>query len=598
MGNQEDEPLGAVPHEGGVTFRVWAPNADHVSVVGVFNDWEAEADPMAKEGGGIWRADLSHASVGDEYRYVLARGGETLSRIDPYARQVTSSAGNGVVHDPAFDWEGDAFEMPPWNELVVYELHLGTFGRELDEAPSTFEGAAAKLEHLQRLGANAIQIMPVGEFAGDFSWGYNPAHIFAVESAYGGPAELKRFIKRAHGAGLAVLLDVVYNHLGPSDLSLWQFDAWSENERGGIYFYNDWRSETPWGATRPDYGRPEVRRFIRDNALMWLQDYHVDGLRWDGTLYIRTVHGRQDDPADQVPDGWRLMQEVNQATRSRFPGHITIAEDLQGNEWLTKEVGAGGAGFGAQWDASFAHALRRTVVEPDDAKRRMGDIRDAVLTAYNGDPFQRVIYSESHDEVASGKARVPQEISPEDADNWFAQKRSTLAAAMVFTSPGVPMLFQGQEFLQGLWFRDDVPLDWDQREEFRGIVLLYRDLVHLRLNRAGTTRGLCGRGARVHHINEEAKVLAIHRWDEGGAADHVVVVANFADRSHRGYAVGFPREGEWTVRFNGDWKGYSDDFGSFHVPGVKAERGERDGCPCQGSVALPPYSAVILSQAE
>jgi 1,4-alpha-glucan branching enzyme len=248
MVNQEDEPLGAVPHEGGVTFRVWAPNADRVSVVGVFNDWEAEADPMAKEGGGIWRADLSHAGVGDEYRYVLARGGETLSRIDPYARQVTSSAGNGVVHDPAFEWEGDAFEMPPWNELVVYELHLGTFGRELDEAPSTFEGAAAKLEHLQRLGANAIQIMPVGEFAGDFSWGYNPAHIFAVESAYGGPAELKRFIKRAHGAGLAVLLDVVYNHLGPSDLSLWQFDAWSENERGGIYFYNDWRSETPWPA--------------------------------------------------------------------------------------------------------------------------------------------------------------------------------------------------------------------------------------------------------------------------------------------------------------------------------------------------------------
>ena len=125
--------------------------------------------------------------------------------------------------------------------------------------------------------------MPVMEFAGDFSWGYNPAHIFAVESGYGGPDALKDLVKQAHRRGLALIVDVVYNHFGPSDLDLWQFDGWSENGKGGIYFYNDDRSSTPWGDTRPDYGRDEVRRFIHDNAMMWFYDFHVDGLRFDMT---------------------------------------------------------------------------------------------------------------------------------------------------------------------------------------------------------------------------------------------------------------------------------------------------------------------------
>ena len=129
--------------------------------------------------------------------------------------------------------------------------------------------------------------MPLAEFAGELSWGYNPACIFAVETDYGGPLGFKRFVKAVHQAGMGVILDVVYNHFGPSDLDLWQFDGWSENGLGGIYFYNDWRAETPWGSTRPDYGRKEVRQFIRDNAMMWLEEYHVDGLRLDMTLYMR-----------------------------------------------------------------------------------------------------------------------------------------------------------------------------------------------------------------------------------------------------------------------------------------------------------------------
>jgi 1,4-alpha-glucan branching enzyme len=314
--------MGAIPHHAGVAFRVWAPHAEQVRVTGSFNDWSKDADPMAREGNGYWYADLPHAGIGDEYRYLIGTGKEELSRIDPYARQVTSSAGNTVIVDPEYDWQGDDFRMPAWNELVIYEMHVGTFHRPDEDTPGTFADAVEKFDHLRRLGVNVIQIMPAMEFAGDVSWGYNPAHIFAIESAYGGPGAFKDFVKAAHASGFAVILDVVYNHFGPSDLDLWRFDGWSENDGGGIYFYNDWRRETPWGATRPDYGRAEVRQLIRDNALMWLEEYHVDGLRFDMTLYVRNVRGDEADPGDALPDGWSLLQWLNGEVAERFPGRL------------------------------------------------------------------------------------------------------------------------------------------------------------------------------------------------------------------------------------------------------------------------------------
>ena len=396
----------------------------------------------------------------------------------------------------------------------------------------------AQFAHLKRLGVNALQLMPLAEFAGDFSWGYNPAHIFAVESSYGGPQALKEFVKRAHQSGFAVILDVVYNHFGPSDLDLWQFDGWQENDLGGIYFYNDWRAETPWGNTRPDYGRGEVRQFLHDNAMMWLADYHLDGLRYDMTLYIRSVRG-DDDPGGALAEGWSLVQWINRDIRARFPGRITIAEDLRNDPQLTQSPDDGGAGFHTQWDANFVHPIRAAVIGAGDDSRSMPAVRDALASCYNADAFQRVIYSESHDEVANGKARVPTEVSPDDPTGVYAQKRSTLAAALVFTAPGIPMLFQGQEFLQGDWFRDDVPLDWDLRQEFRGIVRLYRDLVRLRLNRDGVTRGLCGHGLTIHHVNDQDNLIAFHRWDTHGAGDDVIVVANFSNAPKDQYLLGF-----------------------------------------------------------
>jgi 1,4-alpha-glucan branching enzyme len=455
-----------------------------------------------------------------------------------------------------------------------------------------------KLDYLQDLAINAIQLMPSDEFAGDSSWGYNPADIFAIEEAYGGPSGLRRLVDAAHGRGIAILYDVVYNHLGPSDLDLWQFDGWSEAGQGGIYFYNDWRRQTPWGDTRPDYGRGEVRQFIRDNALHWLEDHCCDGLRWDATGWIRNVWGDNNDPGADLADGWQLMRWINCEIRNRQPWKIPIAEDMQDNEWITKDLTAGGAGFGAQWGAGFMHAVRNAIIPPGDDGRDMLALRDVIAQRFNGNAFGRVNYTESHDEVAAsaGQARVPELIWPGNADSFFAQKRSTLGAALVFTAPGIPMIFMGQEFLEWGSWSDASELDWSKLERFAGIRALYRDLIRLRRNWYDTTRGLRGQNVNVFHVNPQDKVVAFHRWDRGGARDDVVVVANFAQRSYDKYRIGLPRGGSWRVRFNSDWGGYGAVFTNCRSVDLSAFPGDSDGMPFAGEVGIGPYSAVILSQ--
>lgn len=597
--------MGAIPHDGGVAFRLWAPHADMVYVTGSFNDWSRDTNPMVKENDGYWFADIPGATIGSEYRYLIINGDRQLMRIDPYARQVTSSVGNAVVHDPQFDWSGDNFKLPAVNELVFYEMHLGTFHNDEDEKSDKFSEALQKLEHLKRLGVNVVEVMPLAQFAGHLSWGYNPSCVFAVETNYGGPIGFKRFVKALHQAGMGVVLDVVYNHFGPSDLDLWQFDGWSENGQGGIYFYNDWRAETPWGLTRPDYGRKEVRQFIRDNALMWLEEYHVDGLRLDMTLYMHNVRA-SNNSGDDLPDGWATIQWINQEVSQRFPGRITIAEDLRNDDRLTRSIDQGGAGFTAQWGARFVHPVRAAVITSDDAQRSLDSVRQALEGRYNGDPFQRVIYSESHDEIANGKSRVASEINPQNPECWAAQKRTTLAAAIVLTSPGIPMLFQGQEFLEDGWFQDSVPLDWHKSEDFSGLVRMYRDLIHLRLNRFGTTRGLTGSGLNTFHQNQSDNVLAYHRWHQGGPGDDVVVVLNLSHLPRVNYQLGFPSPGRWRLRLNSDWIGYSRAFGNQECSDVDASvvspqpdqtsTGQRDGFPCSGAINIGPYSVLVFSQ--
>ncbi len=581
--------MGAIVDPRGVGFRVWAPHASAVCVRGEFNDW-AEIDKLRSEGNGFWYGFVWGAKPGQQYTFRLTNGATVLDRVDPYALHVTNSVGKGLIYDhAAFDWQGDAFTCPSHNELVIYELHVGSFVGA-DGKVGDLDAVAGTLDHFTKLGANAIQIMPVAEFAGDYSWGYNPAHIFAVESAYGGPDALKLLVREAHKRGIAVILDVVYNHFGPSDLNLWQFDGWSENGKGGIYFYNDWRSTTPWGDTRPDYGRGEVRQFIRDNAFSWLRDFRLDGLRYDMTPFMRSV----DATGFDIPEGWTLAAWINSAIRREFPDVITIAEDLHSEPRVTS-TGPDGAAFHAQWEANFVHPIREAVIVAADDQRSMAKVSDAIAHRY-GDAFARVIYTESHDEVANGKARVPQEIDPADPVGYYAQKRSTLGAGLALTAPGIPMIFQGQEFLEGGWFRDNVPVDWHKLDEFHGIARLYRDLIGLRRNLGGTSAGLTGQGLRIIHSNDQANLIAFQRWRDHGPGDDVVVIANFEAEARRGYRIGMPTAGVWKLRVNSDATIYSDRFGDFASFDLTAAGPAYDGLAASALVDIGPYSLLVYSQ--
>ena len=591
--------MGAIPKAMGVSFRVWVPHAEKVYVMGTFNAWNKTSISMTSEQNGYWFVEVPEAKIGDEYRYVINSSKGQLSRIDPYARKVTSSIGNGIIYDPkAFAWDGDTFHMATGNELVIYEMHVGTFNVKEVGHSGTLDSAIEKLDYLQHLGINAIEILPVVEFSGDFSWGYNPIHPFAVESIYGGPDALKRFVKAAHAHGIAVIIDVVYNHFGPADLDLWQFDGWSENDKGGIYFFNDRRSTTPWGETRPDYGRGEVRQYLCDNAMMWFEEYHVDGIRWDATSFIRNINGDDLDIPNDIPEGWSLMQWINEEIQRKFPGKISIAEGMHNNPWVTKDVGAGGAGFNAQWDSEFVNPVRKAIISPDDTSRDLGAVSKAIEYRYDADAFRRVIFTESHDEVANGRTRVPEEIWPGKVDSWFSKKRSTLGGAFVLTSPGIPMIFEGQEFLEDRWFQDRVPIDWSLVLNEYGILEMYRDLIALRRNLLGVTRGLCGQNSHVYHFDNEAKLIAFHRWDKKGPTDSVVVVANMANKNRDDYIIGFPRSGLWKTRFNSDSYNYGPNFANHPTPDVEAHDEPNDGLPGTGKISIGPYTVVIFSQDE
>lgn len=615
--------MGAVFKDDSCTFRAWAPFADAVFVVGSFTapPWDvriplARDNPLPGNGHDYWSAHVNNVHDHTEYKFVTRRNNTNFYKVDPYCRDATGDYdehgtprfNNAIVDDPTFNWGDHRFRMPNWNELVIYEMHIGTFNN-IDGKPGTFDEALEKLSHLVELGVNAIEVMPVQEFDTTTSMGYNPNLLFAIDSAYGTQNAVQKFVQAAHTSGIAVLFDVVYNHFGPlTGDCLWQFDGWSRDgdaSFGGIYFYNDDRAICDFGD-RPDYGRPEVRQFIRDNAMMWLHEYQADGLRLDSTLNIRRAIGHNGDDRGEIPEGWELMQWINNDKDGELPWNITIAEDLQNNEWITKETGGGGAGFNSQWDVSFFRALRDAVTPPSDESRDIGAVTRAIQQHYNNDVFRRVIYSESHDEVTIQKGiwlgRMPQKIWPGRADSFQAKKRSTLAAAITFTAPGIPMIFQGQEFLEwGTWTDNPgIPgtnsmLDWSKKERFHGIFELYRRLIALRRNLDNNTRGLTGQNLNVFHANEPGKVLAYHRYMSGGPGDDVVIVTNFSYNSYDSYTIGFPRAGNWYLRFNSDWSGYDPGFGNIGYD-TTAGAGGRDGMDYSGNVGLGPYSVIILSQ--
>jgi maltooligosyltrehalose trehalohydrolase len=416
-------------------FRLWAPNAGKVSV-----EVAGQKFPLRQHEGGWWEADVEAARPGVDYTYFL--DDEDLALPDP--RSAWQPEG---VHGPsrlldhaAFPWTDAAWEAPPLSAAIIYELHIGTFTPK-----GTLDAAQDKLDDLRDLGITHVELMPVNAFPGIQGWGYDGVDLFAPHQPYGSPEALKRFVDACHARSLAVLLDVVYNHLGPDGNYLAKF---------GPYFTA--AHHTPWGdaVNLEDAGSHEVRRFFCDNALMWLRDYHFDGLRLDA------VHAYTDRSAINFME--QLAAEVHALEAHTGRSYVVIAESDLNDPRLVTAPEAGGYGIDAQWSDDFHHALF-TVLTGDRGGyyADFGSLVDLAnslreVFVYDGrySPYRDRIhgrpvrnlpasrflgYSQNHDQVGN-------RAQGDRLSSIVTIGRAKIAAALVLTAPFVPMLFQGEEW--------------------------------------------------------------------------------------------------------------------------------------------------------
>ncbi|HTW47407.1 MAG TPA: malto-oligosyltrehalose trehalohydrolase [Acidobacteriaceae bacterium] len=416
-------------------FRVWAPKAERVRV-----EVDGQLYGMAREDGGWWEAEVSAAGAGSEYAYFLDK--EDLALPDPRSpRQPHGVHGTSQVVDlAAFAWNDAGWQAPPLKSGVVYELHVGTFTPE-----GTLDAARGKLDWLRGLGVTHVQLMPVAAFPGKQGWGYDGVDLFAVHEPYGGPEALQRFVDACHGRGMAVLMDVVYNHLGPSGNYL---------EKFGPYFTG--AHHTPWGdaVNLEGAGSHEVRRFFCDNARMWLRDYHCDGLRLDA------VHAYTDRSAIHFME--QIGAEVCALEAETGRHYVVIAESDLNDPRVVTPAEAGGHGLDAQWSDDFHHALFAALTGDRGGYYAdfgsLADLGKALREAFvydgrysgyrdrvHGRPVRGLEgwrflgYAQTHDQVGN-------RAKGERLAHLVSAERAKIAVAMVMTAPFLPMIFQGEEW--------------------------------------------------------------------------------------------------------------------------------------------------------
>ncbi len=571
-------PLGATLDGAGAVFRVWAPNATGVSVAGAFNGWSTTAHRMT-EIAGEWQVRVPSASNGQPYKYVIAND-DTHWRTDPRGRAMTSSVGDSRLWRSAYAWTDDDWVTPFFEDMIVYELHVGSFSGEDDGVghyPGRFRDVVdVHVDHLVDLGINVVELMPITEFAGEMSWGYNPSTQYAPESSYGSPDDLKYLVDRCHRAGIAVILDVVFNHMGGSDLAGNLLDYDGEE----IYFYpegNGFR-ETPWGP-RPDYGRRQVREYLRDAVRYWLEEYHIDGFRLDGTDFVKVN-----------AEGWRLLAEIAETVDTVSRKAIVIAEQLPNDPAITQPIAAGGAGADSQWNDLFHDRLRDAIGAAGFGDPNVSGVADGMNHfAFGG--VRAVNYIESHDEAAV-HGRVSEAADSGDPHSQWAYGRGKLAWGLVMFTAGIPMVLQGQEWLEDRRFGDarEHRIQWDYRDRYEDFYRAARDMTWLRR----TLPALRADGLQsIFHVNDGANVIAWHRWTPAGG--DVVIVASFANADLGDYCLGMPQGGRWYESFNSDASVYG---GRNHgnAGEIDATGPAMHGLPSSACLTLPRMGVLVFTR--
>jgi 1,4-alpha-glucan branching enzyme len=633
--------MGANLVAGGATFRVWAANALKVYVaLGFSGDPAMEpADQsllLVKNENGHWTGFIPGLKKGQLYMYfVVGTAGSSLKR-DPQARALTpdddSLNWRCILEDADFPWHDSAFVTPAFSDMVIYQLHVGSYYVPNYPASGTFLDVASKVPHLSALGITVIQLLPIHEWKSFTSEGYNGMDFYSPEQLYtvpddklqpylsslnglldqkqlshyqladigGGPAQLRALIDLCHAYGIAVIFDLVFSNASGSDAH--DFTYFDMQDPEPPFVNSPYLTTTGYIGQLFDYQKPEVCDFLINNAKLFLEEYHVDGFRYDEISNING-YGKQ-------PYAWDFCQDLTATLKFIKPGAIQHAEYWQGEYWQDKHLvvmpPVQGLGFDtilSDSQRNAVHSLIGAASQANDDPLNMQDLANGLWEQGYQQEWQMVQGAENHDVTyyhTGGAIRMAKLSDPSNSRSWYATSRSRVAMGICLTGPGIPMMFMGQEFLEDkLWCDDQGQsqflIYWDglnTQKQMSDFLRFTRELIALRWQYPA----LRGQGFAVTHINNNGRVLAFHRWVPDAGQD-ILVVVSLSNTNTYGYRLGFPIGGAWKEAFN------SDVYENWVNPAIcgnggwaDADNQPYDGLGYSAAIALPANGILVFAK--
>ncbi|MEQ9058518.1 MAG: 1,4-alpha-glucan branching protein GlgB [Gammaproteobacteria bacterium] len=589
----------------GVRFSVWAPNAERVSVIGDFNEWDDRRHPLQVHAPyGVWELFVPGVVAGALYKFEIRsrEDGRVRQKSDPYARacELRPATASRVAGRPRHAWQDDAWlrQRGRWDwqhaPVSIYEVHLGSWRRKADGGFLDYRTLAHELvEHVTALGFTHVELLPLSEHPFDGSWGYQTTGYFAPTSRFGSPDDFRYFVDHCHRHGIGVILDWVGGHFPKDEHALARFDG------SALYEHHDVRlGEHPdWGTLVFNHGRHEVASFLLANLHYWAEEFHIDGFRVDAvaSMLYRDYSRRDGEWVPNIYGGRENLEAVaflrliNEYVHREFPGVVVVAEESTAWPQVSRPTWLGGLGFSMKWNMGWMHdVLTYLSLDPVHRAYHHDRLTFGLLYAFD----ENFVLPLSHDEVVHGKGAL---LAKLPGDAWQRHATLRLLYTLQFTYPGKKLLFMGGELAMPREWNHDEALPWALLSDpmHRGCCDLVRDLAHLYRARAALHRfDFEAHGfSWIDCHDVQQSVLSYLRRDGDGV---VVVVLNFTPVVRHDYRIGVPVGGAWRELINSD-AGVYGGSGVGNLGMVTSEARPWMGQPHALRLTLPPLGALVLA---
>lgn len=600
--------FGAHPTDKGCWFCLWAPNAESVSVVGDFNNWSPHVDYLEKGEAGIWTGLIKSAQKGHRYKYHIQRGAYEVDKSDPYAFFMEAPNPQGSHTDGLASIITD-LNTYTWNDkawiekrkgpdslnapISIYEVHLGSWRRNADGYSMNYREIAQPLaEYVSELGFTHIEVMPLMEHPYFGSWGYQTIGYYAPTHRYGTPDDLKYFVDYMHQQGIGVILDWVPAHFATDPQGLVFYDG------STLYEYDDprMRYHPDWGTYVFDYGKPQVRNFLISNALFWLEEYHMDGLRFDAVAsllyrdYSRTDWSPNIYGGRENLEAIEFLRNINERVYAQFPEVLMIAEESTAWGGVTQPTFNNGLGFLYKWNMGWMHdTLKYMDYDPIHRQHHQNELTFPLLYAFS----ENFILPLSHDEVVHGKGSIWGKMP---GDDWQKAANLRLLYGHMYGHPGKKLLFMGAEFGQtGEWSYNHT-IDWPLLENplHKGVFEWLKAVNHLYKSHPAMWSDQGETFSWIDHHDHQHSIVSYTRTNEG---KQLLFVFNYTPVPRENYPQGFPEPGTWKELLNSDAALYGGgDVGN--GGSITAEEDENHHQPASASITLPPLAVLVFEKEE